>query len=69
MKKHQQGREIEFRITVKEFVTPPSGQHSKSLAEADKEVNQKSAAILRPAGRFRAETLADCMRMIRQFSL
>jgi len=68
MKKHQEGREIEFCITVKEFVTPPSGQHSKFFAEADKEVNQKTAAILPTGwGDSVLKALADCMRMIRQF--
>jgi hypothetical protein len=68
MKKHEQGREIEFHITVKEFVTPPSGQHSKFFAEADKHVNQKTAAILPTGwGDSVLKALADCMRMIRQF--
>ena len=45
-KKHENGREIEFRITVKEFVSPPPGQHTRFFAEADKKVNQKSVALL-----------------------
>jgi hypothetical protein len=68
MKKHEQGRDIEFQITVKEFVTPPAGQHSKFFAEADKEVNQKIAAILPTGwGDSVLKALADCMRIIRQF--
>src|SRR5208282_5340658 len=46
MKKRQDGRDIEFRITVKEFVQRPAGQHSRFFAEADKHVNQKTAAVL-----------------------
>jgi len=68
MKKHEQGREIEFQITVKEFVTPPAGQHSRFFAQADKQVNQKAAAILPYGwGDSLLKALADCMRMIRQF--
>jgi hypothetical protein len=68
MKKHQQGRDIEFRITVREYVTPPPGQHSKFFAEADKHVNQKTAAVLPFGwGDSLLRALGDCMRMIRQF--
>jgi len=68
MKKHEQGREIEFQITVKEFVTPPAGQHSRFFAQADKQVNQKTAAVLPHGwGDSLLKALADCMRMIRQF--
>jgi len=68
MKKHDQGRDVEFRITVKEFVTPPAGQHSRFFAEADKHVNQKTAAVLPFGwGDSLLKALADCMRMIRQF--
>ena len=45
-KKHENGREIEFKITLKEFVSPPPGQHTRFFAEADKKVNQKSVALL-----------------------
>ena len=68
MKKQQEGREVEFRITVQEYVKPPSGQHSRFFAAADKYVNQKTAAILPHGwGNSAFEALADCMRMIRQF--
>ncbi|HEV3483731.1 MAG TPA: hypothetical protein VGR97_15540, partial [Candidatus Acidoferrales bacterium] len=49
MKKKQGGREIEFRITVREYAERPASQHSRFFAEADKQVNQKTAAIL-PTG-------------------
>ncbi|MGH9714904.1 MAG: hypothetical protein ACRD5M_16540 [Candidatus Acidiferrales bacterium] len=68
MKKRQEGHDIEFLITLKEYVTPPAGQHSKFFAEADKHVNQKTAAILPSGwGDSMLKALADCMRMIRQF--
>ena len=68
MKKKQGGREIEFRITVREYAQQPASQHSRFFAEADKHVNQHTAAIL-PSGWGHSvlEALADCMRMIRQF--
>jgi len=67
-KKYDKGREIEFRITVKEFVTPPPGQHTRFFAEADKKVNQKTTALL-PFGWGDSvlRALAGCLRMIRDF--
>jgi hypothetical protein len=67
-KKYDEGREIEFRITVKEFVTPPPGQHTRFFAEADKKVNQKTTALL-PFGWGDSvlKALAGCLRMIRDF--
>jgi hypothetical protein len=68
MKKRQDGREIEFRITVWEYAERPAGQHSRFLAEADKHVNQKTAAILPHGwGHSLLEALTDCIRMIHQF--
>jgi len=67
-KKHENGREIEFKITLKEFVSPPPGQHTRFFAEADKKVNQKSVALL-PFGWGDSvlKALAGCLRMIRDF--
>jgi hypothetical protein len=68
MKKRQGNDEIQFHITVKEFATPPPGQHVRFFAEADKAVNQKSAPIVPSGwGDTSLKALADCMRMIRQF--
>lgn len=68
MKKKQGARMIEFRITVREYVDRPAGQHSRFFAEADKHVNQKLAPILPHGwGHSALEALADCMRIIRQF--
>jgi len=44
MKKHQNGGDICFVITVKEFVAPPPGQYARFFAQADKFVNQKNRA-------------------------
>ena len=66
--KRQQGREILFHITVKEFATPPPGQHVRFFAEADKELNQKTASFV-PCGWSNSlySALGDCVRLIRQF--
>jgi hypothetical protein len=68
MVKHEHGKEIPFVITVKEFAIAPPGQHLRFFAEADKQVNQNTAAIL-PSGWGDSilKALSDCMRMIRQF--
>lgn len=68
MKKSQPGGDVTFRITVREFATAPWGHHQRFFAEADKAVNQKTAALV-PCGW--GDTvlvaLSDCLRMIRQF--
>ena len=68
MKKREPKGDVNFRITVKEFATPPAGQFVRFFAEADKQVNQKTAPFV-PSGcgdtLFAA--LLDCMRLIRQF--
>jgi ABC-type uncharacterized transport system substrate-binding protein len=68
MVKHQNGHDIQFRITVKEFAVPPKGQHLRFFAEADKQVNQTTAGFV-PSGWGDSvlKALADCMRLIRQF--
>jgi hypothetical protein len=66
--KRQQGKEVLFRITVKEFASPPPGQHVLFFAEADKELNQKTASFV-PCGWSNSlySALGDCVRLIRQF--
>jgi hypothetical protein len=66
--KRQPGGEIPFVITVKEFATPPPGQHVKFFAEADKALNQKTASFV-PCGWGSSlyGALGDCVRLIRQF--
>jgi hypothetical protein len=67
-KKLQAGSEITFLITVKEFITPPKGQFARFFAQADKEVNQKTAPILPTGwGTSLLDALSDCTRMIRDF--
>ncbi|MBZ5527942.1 MAG: hypothetical protein LAN71_08585 [Acidobacteriia bacterium] len=66
--KKQAGGSVTFGITVKEFAVPPPGQRMRFYAEADKAVNQKTAAFV-PCGWGTAMYLAlgDCVRMIREF--
>lgn len=66
--KQQHGADVTFLITVKEFVTPPKGQFARFFAQADKEVNQKTAPILPTGwGSSLLDALSDCTRMIRDF--
>ena len=66
--KQQHGRDIPFRITVKEFATPPPGQNVRFFAEADREVNQNIAPFV-PCGWSNSlySALGDSLRLIRQF--
>jgi hypothetical protein len=68
MKKPQPDGDVSFRITVKEYAAPPKGQRLHFFAEADKPVNQKTAALL-PSGWGDSvwEALEGCLRLIRQF--
>ena len=66
--KQQSDGEVPFRITVKEFASPPPGQRMRFFAEADKPVNQKTASFV-PCGWGNTlfNALGDCVRLIRQF--
>lgn len=67
-KKRQPNGDVEFRITVKEFATDQPGLHARFFAEADRQVNQKTAPV-RPCGWGPSlmKALGDCLRLIRQF--
>lgn len=68
LNKHQKSGDVCFLVTVKEFVTPPQGQHARFFAQADKQVNQKTAPLLPTGwGNSILDALADCARMIREF--
>ena len=68
LKKHDQGRDVDFQITVKEYATAPEGHHGRFFAQADKHVNQKAGAFI-PSGWGDSvlKALSDCMRLIREF--
>jgi len=67
MKKTQAGSEVEFRITVKEFVTPQDGALS-FFAQADKQTNQALAPYT-PCGwgKTLLGALQECVREINRF--
>jgi hypothetical protein len=67
VKKRQAGREIEFLITVKEYVTPPDPT-MKFLAQTDKQTNQKIAPFT-PSGWGHTifEALSQCLKAIDRF--
>jgi hypothetical protein len=67
IKKHQGGSEIEFVVTVKEFVTPKEPT-MHFFAQADKETNQNTAPC-RPCGwgKTMLEALSECVRAIHRF--
>lgn len=68
IKKQQNGIEICFLITVKEFAAPPREQYARFFAQADKHVNQKTAPLLPTGwGNSILEALSACVRMIRDF--
>ena len=68
MKKWQPEGEVAFQITVKEYALPPAGQRVRFFAQADKLVNQRTAALLPSGwGDSVVEALEDCLRLIRQF--
>lgn len=66
-KKRQLDDEIEFVITVKEFASRSATQ-MRFFAQADKELNQKTAAF-RPFGWGDSllAALTECMRVIREY--
>ena len=67
VKRVQPEGEIEFRITVREFVTQQD-KSMKFFAEADRQTNQKTAPYT-PCGwgSTLVKALAECLRAIRRF--
>jgi hypothetical protein len=67
MQKQQGSDEIEFLITIHEYVKPKDPT-MLFFAEADKETNQRTAPY-RPCGwgRSLSEALSNCMNEIRRF--
>ena len=67
MKKQQDGREVDFVITVREYVTPPDPS-MKFFAMADKETNQKVSPYIPSGwGDSMLTALAECLREIERF--
>jgi hypothetical protein len=67
MKKQEAAGEIEFRITVKEFVGAQD-QSMRFFAEADRQTNQNTAPFT-PCGwgNTLVKALTDCVRAIHRF--
>jgi hypothetical protein len=67
MLKRQEGGDVEFTITVKEFLTPRDPAMG-FFAQADKQTNQ-GAALYTPAGWGKSllAALAECMREVERF--
>ncbi len=67
MKKSQADGEVDFTITVKEFVNPPDPA-VRFLAQADKQTNQRTAPYTPTGWGATLETaLAECLKAIRLF--
>ncbi len=67
MLKHQSGGDVEFLITVREYVNPPDPA-MRFLAQADKQTNQKTAPYTPTGwGSSLLQALAECMKGIRKF--
>jgi hypothetical protein len=67
MKKQQPEGDIEFVITVKEYVER-NNYHMRFFAQADKQTNQKTAPFTPFGwGESLLQALAECMRAIHRF--
>jgi hypothetical protein len=67
MKKLQDGLEIEFRITVKEFITPKDPA-LKFFAQADRQTNQKAIPFTPSGwGSTLLSALEECVRAVNRF--
>ena len=67
MLKRQAGGDVEFLITVREYVDPPDPA-MRFLAQADKPLNQKTAPYTPTGwGSSLLQALAECTKGIRKF--
>jgi hypothetical protein len=67
IKKHQDGRDIEFTITVKEFAKP-NAQSMLFFAQADQQTNQKTAPFTPSGwGDTLLKALSECIQAIHRF--
>ena len=67
VKKQVPGGEIEFLITVREYVDPPD-MAMRFLAQSDKQTNQKTAPFTANGwGSSLMEALSECIREIHRF--
>jgi len=67
MKKKHPGGEVEFLITLKEYITPAEPT-MRFFAKADKQTNQKTAPYTPTGwGKTLLEALSECVRAINRF--
>jgi hypothetical protein len=67
MKKHQDGKTIEFVITVREFATPQRAA-GRFYAQADKQTNQKLAPYTPSGwGSTLVKALSECVQAIHRY--
>jgi hypothetical protein len=67
MKKKHAGGEVEFLITVKEYITPVEPT-MRFFAKADKQTNQKTAPYTPTGwGKTLLEALSECVRSVNRF--
>ena len=67
MKKQHARGEIEFLISVREFIRPPDPQ-MEFLAQADKQTNQKTAPFTACGwGPTLTDALAECVKAVHRF--
>ena len=65
--KLQDGKAIEFRITVREYATP-NHLNMRFYAEADKQTNQKTVPYTPSGwGQTLLQALSDCVKAIQRF--
>ncbi len=64
IKRHQGNQEVEFTITVKEYITPREPT-MHFFAQADKQTNQRTAPYTPSGwGKTMLEALSECVRAI-----
>lgn len=68
VKRRQPAGDVEFLITVKEYVAGPGGESMRFVAQADKQTNQRTAPFTPSGwGSSLLGALSDCIRAIHQF--
>lgn len=68
VKKKQEDGDVDFVITVREYVTPPGGEPMRFVAEADKQTNQSIAPFTpRGWGSTLIKALSECVLAIHKF--
>ncbi|MBZ5607449.1 MAG: hypothetical protein LAP38_04265 [Acidobacteriia bacterium] len=67
IKKHQADGDVDFVITVREYVNPPDPA-MKFFAQADKQTNQRTAPFTPVGwGQSMSSALHECVKSIRRF--